>query len=54
MKKLVYLVGEVYITVKVLGGAYRLGEKIGEVKAYYELGKKVSNVAKEFKEKESE
>lgn len=52
-KKLVYLVGEVYITVKILDGVYRLGEKVGEAKAYYELGKKVSNVTKELKDEES-
>lgn len=53
MKKIFCLVGEVYITIKVLKGAYAVGEKIGEAKAFYELGKKVSVVTKEFKEEES-
>lgn len=55
MKKIFCLVGGVYLTIKTLSGVYAIGEKIGEAKALYDLGKMVTHVAKEFEEdKESE
>ena len=53
MKKLCLLIGEVWLTVKVFNGIYTIGEKVGEAKAMYELGKAISKLNEDVKNKES-
>ena len=53
MKKLCLLIGEVWLTVKVVNGLFTIGEKVGEAKAMYELGKTVSELGKDAKKEES-
>lgn len=54
MKNIVAVACEVYVGAKILGGVFKLGEKIGEARALHEFGKNIKNIYDGVSNKESE
>lgn len=44
MKGIVALACEVYVGAKILGGMFKLGEKVGEAKALHDFGKDIKSI----------